>query len=274
MKAITRSALWRLSGTVASIATLCLAPKVVGVAAGRARPRESRAPHLTNRGHEANEVAIPLRCGTLAATVSWDLDDETHCDLLRGRIEYRPGSDPRGACSSIRFIQVAKTERDNGIDYGWQGLEGRRNFLRSSSKMGPGVQGGYFVDHKASACAPATPCSPYFRDHWPNPDESSDGFQANWGAAPASLVDYPYGWDILAYIALESCARCVETGEFLGCVEWGARWPAVGARTISPISVREGPSPTFLAALRAFEEFYNPRTRRSRSPSSAYLDGR
>ena len=81
-------------------------------------------------------------------------------------------------------------------------------------------------------CArPGRSCSPYFRDHWANPRESGDGYQGS--SAPAALVDYPFGWDVLQRIALESCARCVDTGEFPGCAEWGAEWPAQGPRTRS-----------------------------------------
>ena len=152
---------------------------------------------------------------------------------------------------------MAKTVQNNGLDYEWQGTEARRNRLRTSSRTGAAIQAGYFVDHKASACDPKTPCSPYFRDYWPGPGESGDGFQTGWSAAPASLVDYPFGWDILGQISLESCARCVDTGEFLGCAEWGARWPTEGERSILPIRISAIPSPTFLAALHKFEEFYH-----------------
>ena len=68
--------------------------------------------------------------------------------------------------------------------------------------------------------------------------------------------DYPFGWETLERISLESCARCASTGAFLGCVAWGASWPEQGARTIQPIVSRDAPSSTFLAALRRFETFY------------------
>ena len=119
-----------------------------------------------------------------------------------------------------------------------------------------GIKGGHFVDHKAFACVPGASCSPYFRDHWANPRESEDGFQLDGRSAPSSLVDYPFGWQILEKISLESCARCVENGKFLGCAEWGARWPIAGRRSITPITIHPKPSNTFLAALRRFEKFY------------------
>lgn len=214
--------------------------------------------------HESRQASIRLRSGTLVASVRWALDDEMSSDVLRGRIEFRPDAVDCSSCSSIRFIQIARTERNGGIEYEWSGMEENRNRIRTTSRMGVGIFDGYFVDHKASVCAPASPCSPYFRDYWANPRESGDGYQASGRSAPAALVDYPFGWDVLQRIALESCARCVDTGEFPGCAEWGAEWPAQGPRTISPIRIRETPSPTFLSALRKFEEFYNPVRRANR----------
>jgi hypothetical protein len=212
---------------------------------------------LPNLVHEARQVSVRLRSGMLVANVSWAVDDETSLDVLRGYIEYRPDADQRGSCPNIRFIQVAKTERSGGLDYEWQGLEQHRNVLRTSSQTGAGVKPGYFVDHRASACAPGAPCSPYFRDYWANAREARDGFHLGSRSAPASLVDYPFGWEILEQILLESCARCVESGEFLGCADWGAHWPTQGRRNIAPIRVRMTPSKTFLAALRRFDEFYS-----------------
>ena len=251
-----------ICGTVAAIVPLYLLTRVVSVAWGAVWLSASGTALVvplksdSNASQEVQRASAQLPSGIVVANVSWAVDEETGCDVLRGYIEFRPDADKRSSCSSIRFIQVAKTEQSHGLDYDWQGREQARNLLRTSSQMGAGIQGGYFVDHKASACTPAVPCSPYFRDHWANPLESRDGFQATWGAAPASLVDYPFGWDVLGRITLESCARCIETGEFLGCAEWGARWPLFGARSISPIRIRQAPSQTFLAALHVFEQFY------------------
>jgi hypothetical protein len=238
-------------------------PKAVGVASVQSaveqppkRKPDNLAPALPELAHESQQVLVRLRSGILVATVSWAVNEEG-LDVLRGYIEYQPDADQRDSCPNIRFIQVAKVERSGGFDYNWQGQEEHRNLLRTSSEMGAGIKRGYFVDHRAFACTPGINCSPYFRDHWANARESEDGFQLGWRSAPASLVDYPFGWDILEQISLESCARCVESGEFLGCVDWGARWPTEGPRSIAPIRVRVIPSKTFLAALRRFEEFYS-----------------
>jgi len=267
MTALIRLVVLRSCFMAVLAAILCPTPKPVGIAV-RVSPPESGAlepfqpastslsPARPSLAQETRQVSVPLRSGVVAVSVSWTVDDETSADVLRGHIEYRPIAGQCDSCSNIRFIQVAKTERNGGADYDWQGQEKHRNVLRTSSKMGAGIQGGYFVDHKAFACAPNAPCSPYFRDHWANARESADGFQLDNSSAPASLVDYPVGWDTLEQISLESCARCVESGKFLGCAEWGARWPPQGPRIIAPIRVRETPSKTFLAALRRFEKYY------------------
>jgi hypothetical protein len=125
------------------------------------------------RGAEKRQVSVPVSSGRFAAAVTWTVDDETSLDVLRGKIEYRPGH--RGLARAL---------------------------------------------------------------------------------APASLADYPFGWDVVERISLESCARCVESGEFLACAQWGARWPIQGRRSIDPIRVRQSPSKTFFAALRRFEQYY------------------
>jgi hypothetical protein len=194
----------------------------------------------------------------MVGDVSWAVDEVTAVDVLQGRMEYRPDAGEGSSCPNIRFIQVAKAERNGGVDYQWEGMEEHRNLLRTSSASGYGVEEGYFVDHRASACVPGAPCSPYFRDHWANSRESMDGRQVAGHSSPASMVDYPYGWNVLQRISLESCARCADSGEFLGCVDWGARWPIIGRREIFPLRVHSVPSKTFMAALHRFEEFYSP----------------
>jgi hypothetical protein len=224
---------------------------------------------LIKRTSADRQILSHLSSGELEATVGWTVDDDTSSDMLRGRIEYRPQSNRRNSCPSIRFIQVAKTTRNGGADYDWQGHEQLRNILRTLSNSDAGIVGGYFVDHEAFACTPGAVCSPYFRDYWANSDESGDGFERGAESRSASLVDYSFGWEILEQISLESCARCVPTGKFLGCAEWGARWPAQGERQISPIRIRENPSKTFRAALRRFDEVYA----NSRLPSTPTLSG-
>jgi hypothetical protein len=263
------SAVSRLCCIAALIVFICHTPKAVGVAPSWTGWPASEIPQFPTLkadgltpvrltlGQNGQQVAVRLPSGILVTEVSWGVSQETALDVLRGYVEYSPEVDQSRSCTNIRFIQVAKTTQGGGVDYDWPGLEENRNLLRTSGQMGAGIKSGYFVDHKASSCSPGMPCSPYFRDHWANQRESEDGFQIGERSAAASLVDYPFGWETLEEISLESCARCAETGKFLGCAEWGARWPTQGRRSIVPIRVRATPSKTFLAALRRFEEFYS-----------------
>jgi hypothetical protein len=205
----------------------------------------------------SKQVEIRGRSGVLTANVSWVVDPATSTDALRGRIEYLPNRNANSLCSAIRFVQVAKVEQTGGRDFDWTMGESNRNLIRTSSNPASGVKGGYFVDHEAFHCMKGHVCSPYFRDSWVNPDESQDGFQLGIKTAPASLVDYPFGWESLEQVMLESCARCVDTGAFLGCAEWGGSWPERGSREILAISMHDAPSVTFLAALHQFEAFYS-----------------
>ena len=268
MAALVRSALSRFCWMAVLATILCPTPKASGVLSipsgtpavvilpSPRRQLPPSAPVPDKRIPEVRQVSLRLRSGILAATVNWTVDGETSSEVLRGYVEYHPNAEEGNSCSSIRFIQVAETKQNGGADYEWQGQEQHRNLLRTSSAMGDGIQSGYFVDHKAIACTPGKPCSPYFRDSWANARESRDGFQIGGDTAPASLVDYPVGWQTLEQISLESCARCVETGQFLGCAQWGARWPLQDERSIAPINIHQSPSRTFLAALRKFEKFY------------------
>jgi hypothetical protein len=219
----------------------------------------AQGPH-TSSG-ESRQADARVRSGVLRARVSWAVNPETLADVLRGKIEYRPFLNRDSSCSSIRFIQVAKVAQSGGRDYNWLMGESNRNLIRTSANTASGVKGGYFVDHEAFHCMKGHVCSPYFRDSWANPDESQDGFQLGTKTAPASLVDYPFGWESLEQVTLESCARCVDTGAFLGCAEWGGSWRERGSREILAISMHDAPSVTFLAALHQFEAFYSGRNR-------------
>ncbi|HTX74625.1 MAG TPA: hypothetical protein VMD29_00375 [Terracidiphilus sp.] len=204
------------------------------------------------------QISAPVRDGAVFASVGWTVDMATGEDVLRGSIAYRPDSrSAGGSCRSIRFVQVARVERSGDVDYDWKDGEANRNLMRTSADPSRGVKEGYFVDHDAFKCSRGGQCSPYFRDYWPSPDESQDGFLDGRSFAKASLVDYPFGWENFESITLESCARCADDGRFLACVEWGGRWPGRGDRIVLPVRVDDRPSPTFVDALRRFNAFYS-----------------
>lgn len=211
-----------------------------------------------NGGTPPSTATFPLARGIFTTEESWLTDPETGEDVLRGRMSFAPGA-ACPACRHLRIVQVARVEVKLGRDLDWGGGEANRNLIRTRQDDARGIVAGYFVDHDAFKCAPGAPCSPYFRDSWPNPDESQDGASAPSGGTAASLVDYPFGWSSFERISLESCARCADTGEFLGCVEWGGSWPAVGNRALRVPRASEAPSATFLSALSLFDSFYPAR---------------
>jgi|GEM_PF-631007 len=200
-------------------------------------------------------AVFPLANGTMTVEESWTSDPTTGEDVLHGFVSFAPG--PKApACRALRFVQAARVETAPGKDLDWAQGQQDRNLTRTSADAASGAAAGWFVDHDATRCRAGAACSPYYRDSWANPDESADGASAPPDARAASLADYPFGWDFFERISLEACARCVDTGVFLGCARWGAEWPSTGARSLSAPSAAEAPSPTFAAALRLFDAFY------------------
>lgn len=201
--------------------------------------------------------AFEVPAGTMRVEESWLVDPVTQEDVLRGRVTFTPGRSAP-ACRSVRFVQAARVETKLGQDLDWPSGEAPRNLMRTRPDAARGVVAGYFVDHDAYKCAAGRACSPYFRDSWPNPDESADGANTPRPGRAASLVDYPFGWSMFERISLESCARCVDDGSYLGCARWGATWPEIGDRLLAQPSAAAAPSPTFLEALKLFGQYYAP----------------
>ncbi len=206
---------------------------------------------------ETATTTFHLSRGLVTAAVNWTSDPFTGEDVLHGRIVFAPNASAP-ACGPVRMVQVARVEAAPGRDLDWGTGESNRNLMRTAAEPARGILPGYFVDHDAFKCRPGAPCSPYYRDSWANPDESSDGESSASGRRAASLADYPFGWQGFERITLEACARCSATGEFLGCVDWGGDWPPTGPRTLLTPSASEIPSPTFLEALARFQAFYAP----------------
>lgn len=223
--------------------------------AGKADQAEPTEPEAGATPKERDELWVDAQEGSFRAEVAWSIDPGTQEDVVAGFIEFIP-SDSTPACESLRFVQIAKVRVSSGEDYEWPLGEAPRNEMRTIEDDERGILGGFYVDHSAFLCRDESECSPYFRDHFPNPEYSRDGTHTDGRSEPASLMDFPFGWSTIADITLEACARCVDTGEFLGCVDWGAYWPLIEPRGLLPIRHHPEPSPTFWDALERFERYY------------------
>jgi hypothetical protein len=191
---------------------------------------------------------IEISQGEFDVTVSW-LAIQTDFDYfepLNGVVKFTPKENL--GCENISVIQIAKVVDNSGNDYEWPLGEAPRNEMRTAD--------GYFVDHEAWGCTnkPSQPCSPYYRDHWPNEEDGSQDGSSMVGepVKPTILVDYPYGWEYISRINLEACAMCRATGESL----WGGVWPVVGERDFDIKGSSEEPSETFYQALKLFTKYY------------------
>jgi len=195
-------------------------------------------------------VELPLKDGAWRVDARWSSDPEDGEDVLAGHLAFTPSA-AAPMCRSIRIIQVANMEVSPGKSYQWPALSGEtdRNLTRTPQ--------GYYVDHEAAKCLKGKPCSPYYRDSWLLPDESHDGQNIPGHVVSASIADYPFGWGNFDQISLETCARCVDNGQFLGCATWGAFWPLIGNRPppFTPAAAA-APSASFMGALRLFASFY------------------
>jgi hypothetical protein len=203
-----------------------------------------------------------LSKGTVSADIGWTTDRITGEDVLRGKIVFTPNSEGPN-CNSIRMIQVAKVLESPDVfdDHLWDRNSGNydRNFIRTLHNEESSITGGYFIDYLAVNCAKGRPCAPYYRDHFPNSDESHDGRKDHNEFTPASLVDYPFGWSIIYTISLETCSVCTSGRDttVMGCVKWGATWPLSSPRQISPVEASHDPSKTFTKALDNFNRYYS-----------------
>ena len=174
---------------------------------------------------------------------------------LAGRIEFHP--DPRRCpkCKSIRLVQIVRIFTKPGVPFIWTGSEAGRENVKTKEDRKKGIEGGYFIDHESADCAKGAGCGIYYRDHFTNAMLSQDGSNDGRTAVHASLFDAPAGNadDIFEF---ETCARCHDTGKFLGCVDWGFTVDPQGNVTQSPAYRYKGPSATFADALKTFNSYY------------------
>ena len=165
-------------------------------------------------------------------------------EVFKGKLEYL---DTSGKCSAYGFVQIAKMSANNGKDFKW--LEVTGELARESVK----TPNGYYVDHLSSKCKKGERCSPFFIDHWKNPNESSDGNELE----TADMADYSFGWVYFSSLKLETCALCRDDLRPLACVKWGALWDATKKKEILVPLYSHQPSSDFNQSLELFERYYN-----------------
>ena len=205
---------------------------------------------------------IELSKGEIMVSVGWAVDSVTREDVLRGNVVFVPnGRTPK--CRAIKMIQAAKVLASPDVfdDVIWDETSGNydRNFVRTFENEERDVTGGYFIDYFSNNCRKGGSCSPYFRDHFANAGESGDGVNDGRRTGSASIVDYPFGWNVIYSISLETCSVCVneDGSSVLGCVKWGATWPLFSPRYVNGIEGSDGPSETFRAAYANFSGYYD-----------------
>jgi hypothetical protein len=174
---------------------------------------------------------------------------------VEGTIEFYPDAKICPKCGLIRLVQIVRVFEKPGEEYKWSGKEGPREKVKTDEDKKKGVKAGYFVDHKAENCSKGKGCSLYYREHWTNAAISQDGSNDGATAVKASLWDRPFG-DANDVFEFETCARCHDSGDYLGCVDWGFTADNAGAVTATSPFEYAAPSATFNAAIAKFNKYY------------------
>jgi hypothetical protein len=203
------------------------------------------------------EKSFTNNVGKISTKIDWSYN-QTNSDVLSAIIKFTPNQDTP-SCKRISFIQMARVLTGPGIDYVWKSNEGQinRNYIKTRS--GVDIIPGFFIDHDAIKCSKGKTCSPFYRDSFENPEESSDGSTSTDLKLEASMFDAPFGWESFEEIDLEACAVCQNDSiiKVLACTTWGGKWGITEERSINSIQFNNLPSNTFLKALYNFNKFYS-----------------
>ncbi|HEY2290598.1 MAG TPA: DUF4157 domain-containing protein [Thermoanaerobaculia bacterium] len=174
---------------------------------------------------------------------------------VEGTIEFYPDPKTCPKCNLIRLVQIVRVFEKPGQPYAFTGGEAPREKMKTKEDAKKNTKAGYFVDHFAKKCSEGKGCSIYYRDHAPNATKSQDGSNDGKTVSKASLWDHPFG-DADDVFEFETCARCHDTGSYLGCVDWGFTADAAGTATLTSPFEHGVPSSTFDAAIAAFNKYY------------------
>lgn len=205
------------------------------------------------------KITSQLTNGTFHGEFEWLISPLTETDIIRGHLEFTPKANAM-PCSNISFIQITRLDLEFRGDSKWESGEYPRELIKTSDNEN--AVANFYIDHKASNGSAKQQLSPFFRDHWPNPNESHDGYLISDNELKsASLVDYPYGWDSetgMDRIRLEACAVCRSNMKNYGCIKWGANRPLLYStpKQIFIPETTDEPSPTFIEALKLFNNYY------------------
>ncbi|WP_082805226.1 eCIS core domain-containing protein [Pseudomonas sp. BMS12] len=203
-----------------------------------------------------------LPYGTFKTALS-TVRDPTGKSGMSGSIKFM-ASDTAPDSQNIRLLQVVRVENlDTGKEEVWAGAEEPRNEIMTSADSATGVQEGFFVDHLAKMVSPRTAktdaaVSPYYRDYVPN--FSQDGSKKGSDVNEASLWDSPRSAGKRRF-TFETAAKAADSGYVYATLNWGftVNDPTKGSVSAEHAIGELEPSPTFGAAVAAFDEYYkNP----------------
>ena len=143
----------------------------------------------------------------------------------------------------------------------WTGGEANRNKVMTPTA--PGIDPGYHVDQSYSKISPRTKkadaaVSPYYIDYGnTGVADNYDGSKKGKAVKEASLYDYP-GWVSKCRFSFETAAKGADTGYVYATLTWGFTVSDAAKGTVDKehATANRGPSATFGAAVKAFNEFY------------------
>lgn len=201
--------------------------------------------------------SLPVREGVFTGRVKWTYSPETGTDILLAKISFDPSTTRQ--CQSLRLVQAARVSRGDGTPFVWVGGLSARNAMSTAKST--------FIDHDPATCRKGEPCSPFYRDHWANPQTSQEGQNLKGVSVTSSLEDAPFGWTEYEKIELETCAVCVNQSRIesykinplriMGCFHWSGEFLQVGERNVPKFKASPWPTGEFLESLARFKAYYN-----------------
>ena len=181
---------------------------------------------------------------------------------LDGTISFTPAPATPDT-KTIKLLQAGReVDLDTGKDVVWTDDFAARMDMETVADPKKGIDPGWAIDINVREAHKRTSrdnpdVSPYYRDYWPNPDDSQNGSKKGKTIVDASLSDYPgsTGHDKFSF---ETVAVSVDTGTVYGSVQWGFTIsdPAKGTVDQEWSKGLTAPSANAQQALKNFNEYY------------------